>query len=334
MRILLTCYYGLCDALKLAADALVELGHTVIGYPLFKYYADVNDKNTEYVQMFNEFIKNSNIDVILWWYFAIPTCDMKMIIQNNIGVKNIMFNWDEPYNWFDNDIKNKAQFFDIVFVTCAERLDDYIKYGTKKAILQFPGYDSKFHNIILHDVQSDYEKYSCDISMCCTNLYNNDNLYPNQYIKRKTLIDKIYENQEKYNYSFKIYGPEHLKTYYPKSYSGYVKYENTNKVYNYSKINICTHVQCDTYKYLNERTITILGSGGLLLIDRVKGIEELLIPDVECVILDKDKYMEQILEILQNYDKYLIIRHNGYLKSKIYTWNKWAENLHKHLTEL
>ena len=41
---------------------------------------------------------------------------------------------------------------------------------------------------------------------------------------------------------------------------------------------------------MNERVILILGSGGLLLVDKVDGIDEILVPNKECVILDKDNF--------------------------------------------
>jgi len=327
MKILLTCYYELKESLLLGANELIKLGHIVIGYPLYKYFADVNCKDINYLDNFDKFIKDNSIDIILWWYFSIPTKDMEKIVLNNSKVKNFMFNWDEPYNWKDVDIENKAKFFDTVFVTSASKLRDYIKFGTKKAFLQYPGCDNSTNFIIIEEDANDIEKYSCDISMCCTNLYDNDKLYPNQYIKRKELLDNIYNNQKKYNYTFKIYGPEKFKLVYPESYNGFVKYYDTNKVYNYSKINICTHVQYNAYKYLNERTLAILGSGGLLLVDKVDGIEEILTNGKDCIILERENYLDQIIKILNNYDDYLMIRHNASITSELYTWENWAINI-------
>ena len=331
MKILITCYYELVEALECAANSLRKLGYEVVGYPLYKYYNDLHDKDPNYVQNFIKYIQNNNIDIILWWYFSIPTAAMKTIVINNPKIKNIMFNWDEPYNWAACDIQNKAKLFDCVFVTSAEKLDDYIQYGSGKAVLQYPGYSEDLYNIIIEENESDKTKYECDISICCTNLYDNDNLYPNQYIKRKELVDKLYDGQKVYGYKFHIYGPDKFKNMYPESYKGYVKYYDTNKLFNYSKINICTHVQCNTYKYINERVVLILGSGGLLLVDKVDGIDEILVPNKECVILDKDNYMNQILNILNNYDNYYIIRHNGKEKSKLFTWDEWSKNISNHI---
>lgn len=312
MKILITSYYELKDSLLSAANALTNCGNIVINYPLYQYAYDAHDKMDNYVSHMEEFILLNNPDIILWWFFNIPAENMKLIC-NSTKAKHIMFNWDEPYNWLLNDTKNKALFFDSVFVCSEEKFDDYIKYGTKHTHLLYPGYDTNIYYPITE------KKYKCDISICCTNLYIN---YPNQYIDRKILIDNIYNNQEKYNYIFHIYGPKSFENLYPKSYQGYAKYTDGNMIYNSSKINLCTHVQQNAKKYLNERSIDILGSGGLLFIDKPTDIESVL--ENCCVFINKENYIEQIVDILKNYENYNIIKQNAYEKSKLYTWDKWA----------
>ena len=328
MKLLLIIWYNIEKNVLCAWRALKNIGFDLDFYPLYKYYNDIHDSRDDYVDHFITYINESNPDIILWWYFGIPTEDMEKVIKHSTNTKNFMFNWDEPHNWSSWDIKNKAKFWDAVFVTCAQKLDDYEINGSGKAFLQFPGYDPTIHYPILDDKDEDIDRYECDISFVCTNLYEDNQKYPGQYINRKELVDTIYENQEKYGYKFNIYGSTKFADIYPKSYKGYLDYEDHLQLFNYSKINICTHVQCDTYKYLNERTIMILGCGGLLVIDKVDGIEELIDPNKECIILDKTNYMDQILDILRNYDKYYIYRFNAYQKSKLYTWDEWAKNIY------
>ena len=225
-----------------------------------------------------------------------------------------MVNWDEPYNWNMNDIKGKAKLFDHVFVCSSEKLNEYIQNGTKKAHLLYPGYDTSVYYPL------DLKKYKCDISICCTNLYIG---YPNQYVDRNVLIDDIYNNQNKYGYTFHIYGPKSFKDLYPRSYQGYAKYSDGNNIYNSSRINLCTHVQYNANEYLNERAINILGAGGLLLVDRVTGIDKLL--EGKCVFIDKEGYVHQIVDILKHYNKYIPIKEAAYEHSKKYTWDKWGE---------
>lgn len=335
MKLLLTSYYELKEQLLCVSTSLKKAGFTVINYPLLQKYADANDKLDNYVEHFCDFIKTENPNVILWWFFSIPTVDFEIIYntskQINNNIKHVLFNWDDPFNWHVSDMQNKAKFFDVIFATSAEKLDDYVTYGAKKSYLLYPGYDSTLHYPIFEDNNDDVNKYECDISICCTNLYENINDYPNQYILRRKLVDDIYENQEKYNYKFHIYGPEKFKELYPKSYRGFIKYEDTNKVFNYSKINICTHVQCNTKKYLNERTVLILASGGLLYIDKINELEQVLDINNECIVIDKNDYIQQITNILHNYEKYYIFRSNGRLRVKKLTWDDWATFIYENI---
>ena len=326
MKLLIAGYYELKESLNSASISLKKYGIEVIDYPLYRYYMDINDRRDDYVNHFINFLSDEKPDVILWWYIGIPSDDIGRIVFSNDQIKHIMFNWDDPYNWKTNDLENKSKYFDCVFVTCKETLKDYLLNGAGEAYHCLPGYDPEIHHMILEndDQMTDYQ---CDISICCTNLYLGEN-YPDQYMNRKEIIDLIYEKQDEFGYKFNIYGPEFLKKIYPKSYKNFVCYNDTNNIFNYSKINLCTHVKCDKDGYLNERSILILGSGGLLYVDPVKGIDQILDTHNECVILKKDHIIEQITSILSNYDDYYKVRYNGYLKSKMYTWDQWAKNLY------
>lgn len=326
MKILITSYYELRESLLLAAKSLEKHGNTVISYPLYQKYNDKHSKIENYKDDFIKYIQDNNPDVILWWYIGIPTDSFGDIVRNTNKI-NIFFNWDEPHNHSSCDLKNKAQYFDIVFVTCKETLSFYLENGTTKAICLYPGFSPEVHQPLL-DKHVDYE---CDISICCTNLYDNLNVFPNQYIVRKELVDTIYKNQKDHGYKFHIYGPEGFKRLYPESYKGFVRYNDTTKVFNYSKINICTHTMCDKGGYLNERVFLILGSGGLLFIDDIKDIDDTLQDGYNCVKINKERYIEQICDILKNYNNYIKIRKNGYIDSKKYTWDKWAENINNNL---
>ena len=249
------------------------------------------------------------------------------IISNITNINHLLFNWDDPYNRSVCDLFNKAKYFYIVYVTSEENLGYYTNNSAHKAVYLLPGYNPLIHYPINSNFypSNNINPYICDVSFCCTNLYD-DYTYSNQYINRKKLIDDLYEAQKKFNFKLNLYGTKVLNIY-PLSYKGYIPYDETNMVYNYSKINLCTHVQQNAYKYINERTIQILGSGGLLLIDKVDGLEQILTPNEDCIILDKNNYVEQIINILKNYDNFISIKHNGYNKSLQYTWNEWAKKI-------
>lgn len=322
-KILITSYYDLRESLLLAAQALMKYDMHVVGYPLMQREKEMG---SAYLQDLHENIKKNNIDVILWWHFSLPTKDVEYIVTNNPDVKNIYFNWDEPYNWIINDNINKAKYLDCAFITCEGTTKNYTDHGSKQAVCLYPGFDPNVHHPHIDDPDalSDYE---CDISICCTNLYDNLEKYPDQYIERKKLIDTIYSNQDKYGYKFSIYGSEKFRDLYPKSYRGFIKYNDTGKLFAASKINICTHVLCNKYGYLNERNILIMASGGLLFVDPVDGIDKILGHKKNCFIFDRNIFMEQIIDILKNYGDYYLVRYNALEKSKEYTWDKWAQTI-------
>lgn len=326
-NICIVCYYEIREALYEAKKSLEKLGYKIMGFPMYKYIHDVNEKIENYADTFINFINENHIDVVLWWFINIKTSEFKFI-KDNTQVKYMLFNWDDPFNWNLCDLANKASYFDAVFITCKENEINYINNGTKIAHCLLPAFSPEIHNPVTNFNISDYEKYNCDISFCCTNLYETSE-YNNQYIKRKKIVDDIYENQKKYDYTFHIYGPSFLKKKYADSYRGFINYNDLNKLFNYSKINLCTHVLCNADGYVNERVILIGGSGGLLLVDNVKGIDKYFEPNKDIYILDRENYVTQIVEILSNIDQAIEMRKSFNLKCNLfYTYDNWANFIH------
>jgi hypothetical protein len=324
----LVSYYGLKETLLLASNALQTKNIKIYDFPLFKYMHDSTDKVINYVELFVNYIKDNNIEIVLWWFINIPTFEF-IEIKKISGTKYAFFNWDEPYNWKCCDIINKMSYFDAVFVTCKDTLNVYRKYGCNEAYCLYPGYDINTNypikNTNTNESLENRKKYECDISFCCTNLYDDNKLYPFQYVNRKKIIDDIYNGQKIHNYIFHIYGPESFKDLYPMSYRGFAKYDDLNKIFNYSKINLCTHVISSAKGYLNERIFLIGGSGGLVLCDYVSGIEDIFELNEEILIFDKYFYVNQISKILENYDKYQKCRINIQKKCiKQYSYDSWS----------
>ena len=191
MKILITSYYELKEALLSAANGLRKQGHTVINYPLFQNLHDVHSRRHNWKEHFINYINETDVDVILWWYFNVSTDDFVEIIAKTNKI-NILFNWDEPSNHIGCDVKNKAKYFDIVFGTCEESLYIYTDNGTKQAFCLYPGFDPLIHYPLIENAP----EYECDISICCTNLYDDIVSFPNQCVVRKELVDNIYNNQE------------------------------------------------------------------------------------------------------------------------------------------
>ena len=88
------------------------------------------------------------------------------------------------------------------------------------------------------------------------------------------------------------------------------KYADLNQIFNSSRINLTTHVVGNREGYLNERTVTLIGSGALILIDQVKGLDLNLKPNEDCVVLDTENPALQIAEFLRKYPSFSKIKKN------------------------
>jgi len=324
MKILIVCYYELKDALKCAAESLEKLGYSIISYPLFKMAYDINDKREDYKEHFDAFIEQKNPDILLFWFINIPSKILQAIKEKHANRYFIWFNWDDPWLWFEKgaDVQNKCGCFDLVMVSSTSKLDEYKKYGAKDAICVFPGFDPKKH----FPNPSSSKQYKYDVSFCFTNLYD-DKTYFDQFIQRKQLVDDLVQQKD---IRFALFGPQHLKILYPEHHQGHIPYSKTSEIFNQSKINLCTHVCHNFDHYVNERCILVLGSGGLLLVDPVKKLDEIL--NEECVFLKKEGYISQIKYILKHYESYEQIKINGYQKAmNEFTWDHVAEKMHMHI---
>ena len=334
VNILFITYYGIRDQLKFASDALINQNNNMVNFSLMELENENKRSHGKEFMPYDlliESIKINTIDLVLWWYIGTPYSKINYVVQRTPKVKHMLYNWDDPNGWEDRELAKKSKLFDCVFTCCKESVNKYLLNGAKNSFYLIPGYDPSINYVITDNSVEDETKYECDISIVCTTLYEKDMYDMKQYINRKELIDTLYKNREKF--SFYIYGPRFLMEMYPECYRPYdiqnkkyeVPYCELNKIFNNSKINICTHTHCQYDGYFNERVGLILGSGGLLYIDKIKGLENIYIDGVDCIYIDKDNYIEQICQIIANYDDYYKIRTNGHEKNKINTWEEWAK---------
>lgn len=313
-NIILVTYYGIIDCFVDIKKGLENLGFNVIDFPLMYHLNTSNALTT--VKMMVKNIKSFSPKYVLWWCTNIKdTCFKKIKSLTHDLTQHIYYNWDDPHNW-KNNVENFSVIFDKVFI-CSNDTHKYVDNGTKSVYKLYTGYSKYIH------YQIPNVRYEYDISFICTNLYEDNNMYPNQYINRKLLIDTIYENQN--NFTFSLFGKEDFKTYYEKSYKRYVNYEETNEIFNKSKINLCTHVVGNADGYLNERVFLIMASGGLLLVDPVKN--DILVDGYNCIYIDKNNVIKQIESILKNYSIYENIKNNALKTVQKYTWLDWANRL-------
>lgn len=330
-HLILVTYYGIYDQFTYIAQSLERLGYIVHDYPYRKY---AEDGPTKLMIEMKKLIDDFSPDYTLWWTIAIDVAVLHNIAQMDRRVKQLYFNWDEPYNWGLVEAHTKAKYLSSAFVTCRETVGNYNKAGTLHAYTLYPGYVPEIHYPMWlgpngSDLGPDSIEYEFDISFICTNLYENPEEYPDQIVNRKELIETIYDNQEKFGYKFAIFGPEKFKERFPNSYQYFIPYSETGQMFNKSKINICTHVVGDKEGYLNERIFLIMASGGLLMVDPVPN--EILVNGKNCVFIDQKRILTQIKSILTNYDRYHSVKKKGYKIAKNYTWDDWAMQMQETL---
>lgn len=327
MKICLVGSFNLAHGYLGAARALEERGVDVNFIPA-AFYKSEHPKN--HVSLLLDELKKDDSDFILWWRAETLKEDELLYLKEKVNKKFIMYSWDDPFQWeVHKEMSGKCKALDIAFSCCMDSVSLYEKNGCK-AVYCPPGYDPSVHK------PSYDKKYESDISLVCTNLYHGRDLTKYPHLSRKTLCDWITEDSSLKS-KFKIYGPEYFNIFYPDNYCGWIDFESSCKVFSSSKINICTHIRPDGNMYINERVCQILGSGGLLLVDSVNGIEKVLNPEKDCLLINgqnKDLFLNQIKDILNNYEKYEQVRENGLKKAEAdLTWGNWAQIIINNLEE-
>jgi len=284
-NILLIGYCYLQDGFLYAMNELKKYNYKIYFFPYFTYILDNNEKKDD---ILIEYIKSNNINICLWWNNRLKYDSVKYIIDNlnkldNIDLKHYFYNWDpylynyEDYNciYWKEVVENTTKIYKLMDYTfsCFENEINYTKkynleYNKKINISYLPsGFNPSISNYIYD------EKYICDVSIVCTNIYDDKKMYPDEScnLHRYEVINKLYENRNKIK--FFIYGNDNIKKMYPECYKGFVKYEDCNRIFSNSRINLSIHCLTEsvhrfgnsTHEYFSERVPQILGCKGLLM---------------------------------------------------------------------
>jgi len=247
-RIIIVCWYksnNNFNCIEIVKNIFIDKGFEVECYP----FMQIKNNNRNHINIFDKALKDFDPKYVLFWNWASITGDeLKYIKNNNYERVFMVYNWDDPHCWNRN--LDYMKYFDISYSSCLGTLNNYKNLGVKVSRYLLPGYSNLSH---YYDKDN---KYRCDVSFMCTNLYgkNQKDYDKNILVDRKSLIIKLEEHP---NIDFNIYGPKFLKDIAPKSYRGFIGYEKNRLVFSNSKININVHGANDD-GYLNERAITIL----------------------------------------------------------------------------
>ena len=207
-------------------------------------------------------------------------------------------------------------------------LNHYKSFGKNCKLRYFiPGFNTNLSYYLLDN------SYSCDVSIVCTNLYDDLEFWSSTKICRKDVVDAIYKDE---NINFHFYGPEKFKKLYPKAYKGFIKYEDCYKVFSNSKINLNISPVGDSLNdvvdgkqkhKISERCPQILGSKGLMMCDT--NLEPILLHNKHYIKIDSiTQALEIIYDVIENNNKYNNIRENGFnYANNNMTWDKVLSNL-------
>ena len=339
MNILLIGYCYLDDGFLYASKALEKKGYNISFFP---YLTHIMDKVSNRDELLLQLIKKDNINICLWWCNSITYESYEKIIKKNILGKTLthyFYNWDfllydyEKYNsyiWKER-IENKNLCYSLMthVFTCYQKEVNIFK-DKIPITYAYPGFDK---DISYYEKDEEYE---CDISIVCTNLYSNLSEFPKDAtnITRYEIVDKLYELRHKIK--FHIYGFDDLKKKYPDCYKGFIKYQDCNKVFSNSKINLSIHPLVNELheegcyeEYFSERVPQILGCKGLLMTN--SHLTYYLKPDFDYIYIDNNMdWIEKILNIIQNNSEYDIVRENGYNKAiQFYQWTHFTDKIDK-----
>ena len=195
-----------------------------------------------------------------------------------------LFNWDDPWSVMNDELSN-VDCIDDVYSCCLDTKEYYLSKGAKTWTYLTP-----FYNPIIHYPDFD-ARYRCDVSFVCTNLYTD---LPINKVDRSELMLAL--SREK-DIVFHVYGPDSISFLCPENYRGPILYTENRKIFTSSKVNISLHITKGR-GYINERCVTILASGGLLLMDTNEGVDELL-PDSFVTMRDTiPEIVAQIKELI------------------------------------
>jgi len=337
-NLLIIGYCHLADGFLYASKALENKEVTIFFFPYFSY---IMDNILEKDEILIQFIEKNNIDICLWWNNSIKS-ESIIYIKSALSKKtHILFNWDpalyeyEKYNalcWKER-IDEKHKIFPLMdkVLTCFEKEIMVFKKIDPNFPIYYnpPGFDP-----LISKYEYD-ENYICDISIVSTNLYHYNAEFPPEStnISRYEIVNKLYENRSEIKFHF--YGPERFRDLYPDCYKGFIKYDECNKVFSNSKINLSIHPMIyelnsqekSNAEYFSERVPQILGCSGLLMTNSY--FSQILKKNEDYIYIDKNNdWFEKIIDIVSNSEKYDNVRKSGFEKAlENYQWSNWAETI-------
>jgi hypothetical protein len=316
MNVLLMIWYGVnVEPVSMAVKSLQEAGCSVTTYGHL-------DKRLDPRQLAAH-VCSISPDVILFWAMCFSQDHIALLKESVPRATTFaLFNWDDPFSLRNNDNVVLAQAMDVIFTCSRAAQSVYTDMGISNYYL-LPGcrQQSKFQMP---------EQYSCDVSFILTNLYEDPVAYPGQRFSRSDIIQALYDDND---IILHLYGPPQLGDRFPKSYQRHVDYDTSLEICHTSRVCISTHV-VESAGYLNERSVIILGIGGVLLMDSAVNASEVP-PDCFYVLEPTPRDIVQQIKriLLLSDDQIRTLRLNGFNYAQTnFLYSDWAHTLLKNIS--
>jgi len=237
---------------------------------------------------------DAGASLIVWWQ---PQNDLNIVVdaitrvkaaarKQGRDVRCVMQCIDDPLLVYTRPLLGRhgiapLSYFDLCVTCCADSMPWYEERGVR-AIVGYPAADD-----VLHGQAKPSPERACDISFVATNSYPREE-FPDTLATRKEMLGAVADLGTLNLYGYwreKRLGWYSCGEGYKRAYKGWVHYDkDVPTIYASSRINLNSHVRPDGYRYLNDRAITCMASGGFMLCDRVAGIEEIFTDGEHCAL--------------------------------------------------
>lgn len=300
-------------------------GWTILDCPLMQWRSGEKAVERNYLDAAVEIFLAA--DCVLFWYHSLSAVELAYLRAKTAPrVAFFMFTWDDPYDWsspWQNTAKTQ-RYYDGVLSCCREAVEQMY---TVPCCYCPPGFVERYARAAMAE-HSGPDRFVCDVCILCTNLYEDETVYPGQKINRKALVDALCADKD---ISVHIYGPASFAEQYGDAYKGFAQFESTYALMRTCKVCVSTHVVSSGISgYMNERTVVAMGCGALLATDIVPvgapalDLGESVASAMACIRSALAMHYEAAESIRQDLSA---------IAATSLTWKAWAETAHRFISQ-
>ena len=320
-KVLVITFYGLIEYFEDIGKSLSSHGISVIDFPLFKYHSDKHDSIRNAMSEFNQFISTSKPDAILWQCMLLEERQLSHMCRLHSNILHFYFTASDTHIWDDTEMnyRSKQVFMNRVFTTCEHALPRYNGRGR----LVNPCVNTKFFSPV------EDARYTCDVVFVVGNLRHG---YSDSKTSRLKLLRALCSVTD---LEVHIYGPPCIETHFPRNYKGFANWNRLSMIFSNAKICLNTNASGEVNGAVGTRAFHILASGGLLVSDRSKEMDRILIPNTHYLELpgpgDVVDFVKMTIRGIESFNH---IRENGRrLCQEKFHWGNLADAIKEEIVK-